>query len=235
MLTLVQNWSSPGGRGVRGAALEGLTEPQRGLLLSTGSMTLALEAFTGSTVRVELRKSERTELSEETAGYLDLSSAQSKKPINKKTRNKRALEREAWLTAGGARLIYARTLIPLDCIDAELLGRLESASVEPIGRVLASLKIPFGKRRLEIGTLRSAGTARDLGLDPETVFTARRYVLFNDAPPGDGGEGVLTGENGLIRAAVFEIFNPALMGPALQPAARPEASGATGPLKVTGL
>ena len=213
MFTLVQNWSSPGRQGVRklrGTALEGLTEPQRDLLLSTGSMTLAIEAFTGSTVQVELRKSARTELSGETGDYLGL-------PLtpDKKTRNKRALEREAWLTAGEARLIYARTLIPLDCIDAELLDRLESESVEPIGRVLASRNISFGKRRLEVGTLRSAGTARDLGLDPETVFTARRYVLFNDGPPGDPD--ILTNQGGLIRAAVFEIFNPALMGPALPP------------------
>ncbi len=227
MLTLEKNWSSPKGERVRGTALEGLTEPQRGLLLSTGSMTLALEEFTGSTVRVELRKSLRTELSEETGDYLGLPLTPGKKTINK-----RALEREAWLTAGGARLIYARTLIPLDCIDAELLDQLESESVEPIGRVLASRKIPFSKRSLEVGTLRSAPLARDLGLRPDTLFTARRYVLFNDAPPGDEGEVVLTGRSGLIRAAVFEIFNPALMGPALQPAARPDP---TAPLKVTGL
>jgi chorismate-pyruvate lyase len=234
MLTLVQNWSSPKVRRVQGTALEGLTEAQRGLLLSTGSMTLALEAFTGKTVRVELRKSLRTELSKGTGYYLGLPFTTDKKPINKKAINRRALEREAWLMAGGVRLIYARTLIPLDCIDAKLLDQLESESVEPIGRVLASRKIPFSKRGLELGTLRSAGLARDLGLRPDTLFIARRYILFNDPPTGDEGEGeeIKTKKSGLIRAAVFEIFNPALMGPALQPAGPHEAPG---PLKVTGL
>ncbi len=218
MLTLVQGWSSPEGRGVRKTVLEGLAGPQRGLLLSTDSMTLALEAFTGKTVRVELRKSRRTELSKETGDYLGASLTPDKEAINKKV-----LEREAWLTADGVRLIYARTLIPLDCIDAELLDQLESESVEPIGRVLASRKIPFGKLQLEIGTLRSAELARDLGLDPDTLFTARRYVLFNDGP--SGGPDILTNRRGLIRAAVFEIFNPALIRPALQPAGRPAPPG----------
>jgi chorismate-pyruvate lyase len=228
MLTLVQGWSR-GDESI--GVMDGLLEAQRELLLSTGSMTLALETHTGKTVQVELRKTARIDLSCETGDYLGLSPTPDKEPRRKKT-----LEREVWLTAGGVRLIYARTLIPLECIDAGLLGLLEAESAEPIGRILASLKIPFSKSSLEVGTLRAVGPARDLGLDPDTLFTARRYILFNDAPTVGGGTDVSTKEGGkeggLIRAAVFEIFNPALIGPVLQP---PVPSPPPGPLKVTGL
>ena len=167
-------------KGLRATGEEALSPEAAELLLSSGSMTLELEARRSAEVRVELRRSEEADLSVETSEYLGLPRAPAPAP------KRRALEREVWLTAGGVRLIYARTLIPLDCIDAGLLELLETRRAEPIGRVLSSQKISFSKRSLELGGLRSAELASDLGLDPDTLFTARRYILFNnDEASGD--------------------------------------------------
>ena len=214
MLTLEKNWSSPVEAGGPGEEmLKRLAPGQRELLLSTGSMTLQLEQRSSATVRVELRRSAEIDLPEETSGYLGLPALAT--PGAHPAPKRRAIEREVWLTADAVRLIYARTLIPLDLIDARLLELLESKNEEPIGRVLSSHKIPFSKLKLQLGTLRSAELAEDLNIKPDTLFTARRYILFNNDPKGDA---LKAAEPRLIKAVVFEIFNPALIGPTLQPA-----------------
>ncbi len=207
MLTLEKNWSSPQGPGE--AILEGLGAAEKELLLSTGSMTLKLEERCSVAVSIELRRSAEIDLPVEICEYLGLETEPETEP------KKRALEREVWLVADGTRLIYARTLIPLDCIDTELLDLLKSNSEEPIGRVLSAEKIPFSKLKLQLANLRSAELARDLNLKPDTLFKARRYILFNDDTEGDA---LMTGERRLIKAVVFEIFNPALTSQTLQPA-----------------
>ncbi len=206
-LTLVQNWSNVMGVGDHELVpgLGPLTSRQRDLLLCLGSMTLALEGFAGAAVRVEVRKKGRTTLSRETSDYLGLGPAAGTE----------ALEREVWLTAGSTRLVYARTLIPLECIDARLLDLLEEKSNEPMGRVLNSRNIPFAKKQLEVGTLRCPPLAADLKLDPDTTFIARRYVLFNDKGAGRApGSGEPDNKDWHIKAAVFEVFSPGVVRPA---------------------
>jgi chorismate-pyruvate lyase len=203
-LTLVQNWSSVKGVGDHELVpgLGPLTSRQRDLLLCLDSMTLALEGFAGTAVRVELRKKGRTTLSRETSAYLGLGP----------TAGTEAIEREVWLTAGSTRLVYARTLIPLECIDARLLNLLEEKSNEPMGRVLNSRNIPFAKKQLEVGTLRCPPLAADLKIDPDTTLIARRYVLFNGKGAGGGSEPDNKGWS--IKAAVFEVFSPEVVRPA---------------------
>ncbi len=214
-MTLVQNWSRPqGGQADQGLVpgLGPLGKSQEELLLSSGSMTLALEGFAGSTIHAELIKKGRTTLSREISDYIGLApgtACQAGKEANA------ALEREVWLTAGSRRLVYARTLIPLECIDARLLDLLEENSNEPMGRVLNSRNIPFSKKRLELGTLRCPPLAADLELDPDTPLIARRYVLFNEK--GAGSPRRAEGDSGpdnnawSIKAAVFEVFSPELL------------------------
>ncbi len=195
-------------------------------------MTLALEDFAGSTIHAELIKKGRITLSKEISDYIGL-------PRSKEASE--ALEREVWLTAGSRRLVYARTLIPLECIDARLLDLLEDKSNEPMGRVLGSRNIPFSKKKLELGTLRCPPLAANLELDPDTPFIARRYVLFNDkgagrhSMPGSPrragnprrAEGSRGPENKAwsIKAAVFEVFSPELLRPASQSDSIRGASG----------
>lgn len=161
---------------------------QRFLLLSDGSMTLNLELLTGSKVEVEIRRSGLARLSKNAAAYLE------------EEQGNPSLEREVWLTAGGKRLIYAQTLIPLNRIEEKLLEALRMEGNEPLGRVLNSKKIPFTKDRLEVGVVSCARASTDLGMDARTPLMARRYVLFNK------------GDRWVIKAAVTEIFSPDVIG-----------------------
>lgn len=157
------------------------------LLLSDGSMTRDLELLTGARVEVELRHAGASPLAKGAAEYLV------EEPF------KDALEREVWLLAGGRRLVYAHSLIPLDRIEPNLKTALEDMSHEPLGRVLASRKIFFAKDKLEVCTVRCENASRELGLPDDTPLAARRYILFNKD------------RNWIIKAAVTEIFSPEII------------------------
>ncbi len=172
--------------------IEGLLPHQKLLLFSEGSMTLELELLTRSRVEAEVRFTGEALLTGEEASCLGAA------PGGKAT------EREVWLTAGGRKLLYARTLIPVDMIEPKLYQALYGngkAESEPLGRVLAENGILFGKERLEIGVVKCPPVSLELGAAPETPLFARRYVLFN------GNE-----ERWTIKAAVAEIFSPELTG-----------------------
>lgn len=174
--------------------IEGLLPHQKLLLFSEGSMTVELELLTRARVEAEVRFTGETLLTPEEASCLGA------------TPGARAAEREVWLKAGGRKLIYARTLIPLDMIDPGLYEALYGSGKgagkncsEPLGRVLAEKGILFGKERLEIGVVKSPSVSLGLGAPAETPLFARRYVLFNGSA-----------ERWIIKAAVAEIFSPEL-------------------------
>ncbi len=170
--------------------LEGLKAHEKLLLFSEGSMTLELELLTGKRVDVELKMRGERALSIEEAEFLGVDPRSG------------ALEREVWLVAGQTKLLYARTLIPANCISGEVRSALDEKSSEPLGRVLSSMGILFAKERLEAGIVRCEAASLDLGLSVESTFYARRYILYNK---GAGGW--------VIKAAVAEVFSPALVGP----------------------
>lgn len=175
----------------RSPFIEGLPTHQKLLLFSEGSMTVELELITRSRVEAEVRFTGETALSPEEAVCLGAA------PGAKTT------EREVWLTAGGRKLLYARTLIPAEMIDPAVHEALygSKAGSEPLGRVLAENGILFAKERLEIGVVKSPSVSLELGVPAETPLFARRYILFN----GNAGRWI-------IKAAVAEIFSPELAG-----------------------
>lgn len=186
--TLVESWLKADS--LIGAEIKGLLPQQRLLLFSDGSLTLELELLYGSRVEVELKRNAPSHIDKETASYLG------------EECGKEAVEREVWLTAGEKRLVFAKTIIPANCIDAGLKKTLEKESGEPIGRVLNSKKIPFIKEKLEVAVVRSAHAADDLGIGRESLLLARRYVLFNRKEDS---------KRWIIKAAVTEIFSPGVM------------------------
>lgn len=169
--------------GLRWAA--GLKPHELLLLFSDGSMTLDLELLFGSRVEVEMISKGFTLLSGTAAEYLG------------EQAGKKAMEREVWLTVNGKRLIYAHTLIPLDCLGVGLLEVLEEKSSEPLGRVLAARKIFFTKVQLEAGVIESASAAKGFKAPENARLMGRRYIL-EDSQDG----------RWVIKAALMEVFSP---------------------------
>lgn len=158
---------------------------QRLLLFSDGSLTLDLELLYGSMVGVEVKFKGTAALNKDQASYLE------------EAPGERAMEREVWLTVDGKRLVYAHSLIPLSKVESGLLESLEKYSDEPLGRVLNANRIFFEKEKLEVGAVKSAPAALDLGMPEDTPFIARRYILSNREETA-----------WVIKAAVTEIFSP---------------------------
>lgn len=183
---LLGNWLAPA---EASAFLSGLAAHEKLLLFSEGSMTLELELLTGKRVDVELKYMGERPLTPDEAAFLGVEPGES------------AMEREVWLLAGGAKLLYAHTLIPLGCIDSQVKEALNQTSSEPLGRVLSSKGILFAKERLEAARVHCDSAALDLGLGAESALYARRYILFNRGADG-----------WVIKAAVTEVFSPGLVG-----------------------
>ncbi|MBI1912274.1 MAG: chorismate lyase [Deltaproteobacteria bacterium] len=169
--------------------LKGLAPHQKLLLLSDGSMTLDLELLSGSRVEIELKHKGIKKLSGEDASYLC-------EPTGTE-----AMEREVWLTVNKKRLVYAYSLIPLNCIKYDLKQELEKYSGEPLGRVLSSRKIFFEKEKLEVSIVRCETASRDLKIPQDTAMIARRYILFNKEDEGSW----------VIKASVTEVFSPEII------------------------
>ncbi len=185
--TLIGGWLSSE-KGFRGE-LGGLLPHQKLLLLSDGSLTLELELLWRSVVEVEVKFKGTTTLSKEAAEYLE------------EAPDKEAMEREVWLTIDGKRLVYAHSIIPLNCIEKGLKDALEAHSDEPLGRVLNTKKVFFSKKKLEVGKVVCRSAAADLGIEEDSPLIARRYMLYNDEGPGKW----------IIKAAVTEVFSPEII------------------------
>ena len=166
-------------------------------MLSPDSMTEALDRRFKVRVQAEVLVNGLTALPQETAGFLgggDRSAGEGEK----------ALERGVWLRAGKLRLVYAHSLIPAGGVDAGLFELLKGMDTEPIGRVLNSNNISFTKEKIEVGLVNCPQTALGLGLDRETTFFARRYILTG-IKEGSASKGPS------IRAAIMEIFSPGVI------------------------
>jgi chorismate-pyruvate lyase len=177
--TLIEEWP-----------LKSLSDKERMILLSDGSLTLLLEALLSARVSVEVKLNTTSGLSAAGAAYLD------EEP------GLPSIEREVWLSVKGERLVYAHLVIPLSSVEPWLLAALKEGS-EPLGRVLQAREIPVLKQGLEIGIVTAPEVSADLSLDPETEFYARRYKLSNTK---EGGGSV-------IKAEICELLSPALVRP----------------------
>jgi chorismate-pyruvate lyase len=187
-LTVLGGWLSPSCAAASNL-LSGLLPHEKLLLFSEGSMTLELELLTGKRVGVELKVRGERALSGEEAEFLGVDPGTP------------AMEREVWLVADGTKLLYAHTLIPLECLDDEVRRALDENSSEPLGRVLTSKGILFAKERLEAGIVKCEAASTDLKIDAGSSLYARRYILYNRGAQG-----------WIIKAAVTEVFSPSLIG-----------------------
>ncbi len=158
------------------------------LLLGEGSLTLELERVFNTPVEVEVSRTAHSPLEADEAEYLEETPAQE------------SMEREVCLKAGGKRLVYARTVIPLALVEKDLIDVLKEGD-EPIGKILSDKNYHFAKDRLELGLVRSESAAAALGVDPGSPLFARRYRLLS-RKEGNGWN---------IKASVTEVFSPELM------------------------
>ncbi len=186
--TLVNDWFSVTEKG-EVPPLAGLSPQHRLLLVSDSSLTLNLELLFGTRIKAEIRYSTVTGLDHEDAEYLE------------EPQGSPAMERNVWLTVEGRRLLYARTVMPLERIQKRLVKKIRENPEEPLGRILQSEKVPFAKDRLEVGLVRCREAAAGLGLDACTPMVARRYRLVNR----HGSKGWI------IKAALTEVFSPGLI------------------------
>lgn len=170
--------------------LQGLSEKERMVLLSDGSLTFRLEALYSERVSLEVMRSATTVLDVASAKYLG------EEP------HIPSIEREVWLSVKGERLVYAYLVIPVSSIEPWLLSALEEGT-EPLGRLLKAREIPVLKQGLEIGVVNSPGLCADLSIDPETRFFARRYKLSSKLESGGW----------IINAEIYEFLSPALVSP----------------------
>jgi chorismate-pyruvate lyase len=185
---LKNGWDSVGSK-ADDQILSLLKPHERPLVVSDGSMTLALELLLGARVSIELKRSDQTELDPEGAEYLQ------------EKAGGLALAREVWLVADRKRLVFARSIMPIERIDKGILRHIEGHPAEPIGRVLADKNAYFSKQGLEIAIVNCPSVAFDLSIDQDTGFLARRYMLSSKDKKGSW----------LIKAAMTEIFSPELV------------------------
>ena len=187
--TLIDRWHKVESL-IEDGPLKGLSDKERMILLSDGSLTFLLEALLSARVSVEVKLNTTTGLSAPAAAYLD------EEP------GLPSIEREVWLIVNGERLVYAYLVIPISSVEPWLLAALKEGS-EPLGRVLRAREIPVLKQGLEIGIVCAPEVSADLSLEPETEFYARRYKLSNTK---EGGGSV-------IKAEICELLSPVLVRP----------------------
>ncbi|MFQ5585523.1 MAG: chorismate--pyruvate lyase family protein [Thermodesulfobacteriota bacterium] len=168
---------------------ENLLPHQLLLMLSDGSLTTHLEAIYDCTLTVEIRESGTVLLEEGEAAFLGV------------TPGGEAVARGTWLKAGGKKLVYAKTLLPVERLDERLIRDVSTVE-EPLVRLLTT-EYPFSrKERIEIGIVASSAVAGELDVPDDTPFWMRRYRLTTQAEAGERS----------VRAMVTELFSPELMG-----------------------
>jgi chorismate-pyruvate lyase len=165
----------------------GLCPADREILSSVGSLTLDLEQRFNASVGVELHAVRSCRIRPELAEYLGV------KPFEE------ALERDVWLTSEGRRLIYARSVMPLSCVQEGLLPLLKGGG-NPLGRILSKEGIDFSKDSMEFAIIDGQGQALEFGLEPASMYIARRYRLFKRGS-----------DSWVINAVVTEVFTPWLI------------------------
>lgn len=189
--SLIREWMSASGARETGSE-RALKPAERALLFSDGSMTVRLESLTGKEISAEVAETGLAALSAGDAAYLG------EKPSSA------ALQRKVWLKAGAEKLIYAVTLIPIERVEEGLLKELHAGRPEPLGRILGERNIRITKERIETAIICSLEASAGLSIDPSTPLFARRYLLNGRGGGGSKGEG-------MIKAAVLEIFSPRLL------------------------
>lgn len=163
--------------------LKPLSPTARLLLTSDGSMTQMLEALTFSSASMVVEKQEL------------LPAGHPLPELINRADTKEVLAREAWLYAGGKKLIYAHSLLTVSEENDRAINSIKETN-KPLGKVLREDCVKTLRTSCKIGKVRSSSISTSLGIDPETLLWARYYKLNTDS-----------GIDGII----FELFSPELL------------------------
>lgn len=139
----------------------------RMILTSDGLLTTALQSLFLGAVDVEILRQEKSVLDEEPAGFLRLEPGIS------------SHVREVWLSSRGKKIVFARSVIPLDGFSRGLLRTLSEKPI-PLGLLLQETGHPTIKDRMEVCRIEDQ---RPQGIPDSPFFSrgeplwARRYRL----------------------------------------------------------
>lgn len=158
-------------------------------LLSDGSLTNFLETLNRFPVDVKIKDIKTRRLQKEEAIFLDVGASQD------------SIIRDVWLTQDKRKLVYARSVFPLEGLDKDFLNKL-SASIEPLGKNLTDQLFLTCKDKLEICAVHCAEINNILKISPDAILWAKHYRLT--ARPAVEGR--------CIKASITEIFSPELVG-----------------------
>ena len=147
----------------------GLSALQRALLISDGSTTTLLEAFTGQTVMVKGRNQSIVRADARLASELQV---EPKSEISK---------RIVHLVSGGSSeiLAYAISYTPIERLSPALLHDVQRTDI-PIGKILKKHKIESRREIKEIGYLRDAHCTEIFGLE---CGIYRTYLIIHQNAP----------------------------------------------------
>ncbi len=137
------------------------------ILTSDGLLTTALQSLFLVPVEVEILRQEDCVLNDEAAGFLHLESGI---PSH---------VREVWLKAKGKRIVFARSVIPLDGFPPSLLRALSEKPI-PLGLLLQETGRPTIKDRMKVCGLENRaapGVPKPSFFPGDDPLWARRYRL----------------------------------------------------------
>src|SRR5574341_1490413 len=137
------------------------------LLVSDGSMTTALEALRMGRITVEVVRQGEESIDDDTARRLDVAARQT------------AVSRHVWLTHAGERLLYAVSVLPLECLAPEVATEVRRG-IEPLGRLFDTKSRAVIRDGLRIGRIQNSDLAQAFGADPADGLWCRAYRLAVD-------------------------------------------------------
>jgi len=152
------------------------------ILASDGSMTHMLSALILHPIDLEAPRHEETQAGAEIAGYLGIEADQ------------KVITRDVWLRHGGQKLLYAHSIIPVTQSGKDFWEEIIQKN-RPIGYFFGEQGLLTLRDRLSIGMVRCEEMAKDLDLQSDQTFWARRYRLTVKEK---------------LTAIILEVFSPAL-------------------------
>lgn len=152
------------------------------ILSSDGSMTHMLSALILHPIDLEEPRHDETKAGAEIAGYLGIEADQ------------RVITRDVWLRHGRQKLLYAHSIIPVTQSGKDFWEEIIQKN-RPIGYFFGEQGLLTLRDCLSIGLVRCEEMAKDLSLQSDQAFWARRYRLT---------------VNVKFVAVILEVFSPVL-------------------------
>ena len=146
-----------------------LTPTQRAALLTDGSLTILLEAFEGSEIKISGLKQKIIPADEKFVGELKITSGEE---LN---------EREVILSAGKKPLVYAKSYAVISRLSDDAKNDILNTDL-PIGKILKKHKVEVHREIKEIGLKSDARIAGILNLNNNKILF-RSYMIIQKSVP----------------------------------------------------